>query len=55
MFESFRIVLSDGPGILPPNIVFGSTLISIQDVGASMIVHVLLVQLYSCSHTYVRT
>ena len=33
MFESFRLRLRHGPNILPPNVVLGRTVITIENVG----------------------
>ena len=38
MFESFRLRLIHEPNVLPPNIVLGSTVVTIENVGMYMYV-----------------
>ena len=40
MFESFRLELSHPLEIVPPNVVLGATVITIQDVGMYVHLHV---------------
>ena len=37
MFESFRLVLTHGPNVLPPSIILGSTVVTIENVGTQVV------------------